>query len=337
MVMNTPLYLIPPNSVLNSTDSDQEAGFDHFSQAASWDETLYLGSFGASAPLLALNSTTSTPDQTWICLELVHIHATRDHLVLLPSNELEISSDEELGLRTSVSDLLFEIAPEAISIGERFWLFPTNVFDSLQTHSPKLAFGNNIDIWMPKDTNIPGLARKWRQIQNEIQMIWHDHPINQARQNKSLASINSLWIHGIGNLNQLNPHPLFKNIKQVISNKSFAPAFASWQKKLHTPLNQFNSNSITPGTLIDASDESITDLWESIWQSSLDKLHSGNISEIIVLDSSQGQLMKTTLTKKDFGTSITDRLFKRNNLKSITHPEWNAFLDRTIKWDIIQK
>lgn len=45
-----------------------------------------------------------------------------------------------------------------------------------------------------------GDALRWSRLHNEIQMQWHENPINQARQVRGLPEVNALWLHGGGTL-----------------------------------------------------------------------------------------------------------------------------------------
>jgi hypothetical protein len=40
------------------------------------------------------------------------------------------------------------------------------------------------------------VARAWRRLQNEVQMHWHIHPVNQLREGAGDEVINSLWLWG---------------------------------------------------------------------------------------------------------------------------------------------
>jgi hypothetical protein len=37
-----------------------------------------------------------------------------------------------------------------------------------------------------------------RRLQNEVQMLLHEHPINQQREQKGLLAVNSFWLSGTG-------------------------------------------------------------------------------------------------------------------------------------------
>ncbi|MFX8047684.1 hypothetical protein ABTK64_20425, partial [Acinetobacter baumannii] len=66
---------------------------------------------------------------------------------------------------------------------------------------PQRATGHNIDIWMHKGEQ----ERAWRKFQNEIQMTWYDHPVNQAREARGLLPVNSVWLFGQGALLDTRP------------------------------------------------------------------------------------------------------------------------------------
>jgi glycosyltransferase involved in cell wall biosynthesis len=83
---------------------------------------------------------------------------------------------------------------------------------------------------MPRDTNEEGIAKRWRKLQNEIQMLWHIDPVNEEREQRGMPSINSLWISGIGKLSDVQapqavqqsqqlygPHPLLAGLAKLFN------------------------------------------------------------------------------------------------------------------------
>ena len=141
---------------------------------------------------------TNPNNQVQLCIEPVHLHATRDHLVLLPLSELTVSSDEIMILMDEANTIFGEEGMIPISNNGHAWVYAASDYQSLYTHSLAQATGRNIDWWLPKDTVVSCLAKRWRRIQNEIQMRWHIHPINEAREAQGLPRINSVWVYGIG-------------------------------------------------------------------------------------------------------------------------------------------
>ncbi|SDD23413.1 hypothetical protein SAMN05216345_10773 [Cupriavidus sp. YR651] len=133
-------------------------------------------------------------EPAWACLQPVHIHAARDHLVLMHPDQLEIRPDEAAALRAAIGDLLSESDILLDTPHPARWYVPEATFGDLDATTPVRATGRNIDIWMQAGAR----ARDWRRLQNEIQMTWHDHPVNQAREAEGRLPINSVWLHGGG-------------------------------------------------------------------------------------------------------------------------------------------
>jgi len=62
----------------------------------------------------------------------------------------------------------------------------------LEGCSLALAEGLNVEHYLPQGRQ----ARTWRRILNEIQMLWHDHPVNRQRQALRQLPVNALWFGG---------------------------------------------------------------------------------------------------------------------------------------------
>jgi hypothetical protein len=51
----------------------------------------------------------------------------------------------------------------------------------------------------------------WNRLLTEIQMTWHEHPANAAREARGEATVNSVWLHGGGRWAPL-PRPAFASV-----------------------------------------------------------------------------------------------------------------------------
>jgi hypothetical protein len=133
-----------------------------------------------------------------LILRPVHLHAGLDHLVLEPPAHLGLSDEHAKALFIAAADWL---APEPI--GLRF-LSPClwevtephperTGFGQLRGASSARASGRNIDLWLPRGPS----ARAWRRLMNEVQMLWHTHPINAEREAAGLKPVNALWLEGV--------------------------------------------------------------------------------------------------------------------------------------------
>lgn len=128
----------------------------------------------------------------WFILQPVHIHFARDHLVLTDPRQLQLADQEACILFDIAKSLLEETGKHLLYGNANTWFVRADDWAELQTSSPDATSGHNIDIWMPKG---PG-ERDWRKVQNEIQMHWFNHPINEAREMRGLKPVNSLWLWG---------------------------------------------------------------------------------------------------------------------------------------------
>jgi hypothetical protein len=128
----------------------------------------------------------------WFMLQPVHIHVTRDHLVLTDLRQLALS-EEESRVLFDVAKKVFEEAGKKILYGDaRTWFVRADDWAELTTATPDAACGHNADIWMPKGTG----ERMWRKLQNEVQMEWHFHSINEKREAAGINPVNSVWLWG---------------------------------------------------------------------------------------------------------------------------------------------
>lgn len=128
----------------------------------------------------------------WFIVQPAHLHIARDHLVLTDPRQLNLSEQDSCALFETVQPL-FEESGKTLLYGDAStWLLRADDWQTLQTSTPDAASGHNIDIWMPHGEQ----ARDWRRLQNEVQMHWHTHTVNDAREERGLKPVNSLWLWG---------------------------------------------------------------------------------------------------------------------------------------------
>lgn len=149
-----------------------------------------------SSPMLAANMlrTFGLPVQSgwWFILQPAHLHVARDHLVLTDPRHLNLTEQESRDLFNTIKPL-FDESGKTLHFGSAaVWLLRADDWQTLRTSTPDAACGHNIDIWMPHGEQ----ARDWRRLQNEIQMHWHAHAVNDAREMRGLKPVNSVWLWG---------------------------------------------------------------------------------------------------------------------------------------------
>jgi hypothetical protein len=255
-------------------------------------EKFLLGSQNASAPLELQSQGISVHPETCIArIEPIHIHAARDHLVLTSTQILDIQASEADALFDSVKEIFAEMSTVTHRAMPNKWFIESPALETLSTVSTAQAEGRNIDHWMPSDTSVEGVARQWRKWQNEIQMIWFNHPVNEARQAEGMLSINSVWISGNGKLADIKPDQRLLQAKQWHSSDGCLNLLASHFQKPHvTSLNHLTWDHAI--SLLSATDPAS----QLVWQQACDALINHQIKEIELIDFPEGQERTQTIT-----------------------------------------
>ena len=263
------------------TDTDEEASLE---RGLPYEKFL-LGQKNASASielkaLGLLNSDTNCIAR----IEPIHIHAARDHLVLTNPSILDITLEESDDLYDAVKDIFSEMADKVHRPEANRWFIEAPALASLSTVSIEQAQGRNIDHWMPSDTSNAGLARQWRKWQNEIQMIWFNHPVNLERQSRELLAINSVWVSGIGSIKDLDPHTALLGAKKIHSVDNCLSVIARHLNKDHV-LDIHPSDLSDVLSLISLKDQRAQAVWEYACHHLIDK----KIDGIQLIDFPDGQ------------------------------------------------
>ncbi|SFG81030.1 hypothetical protein SAMN05518865_11932 [Duganella sp. CF458] len=124
----------------------------------------------------------------WFIVHPVHIQLARNHLVLADARRLCLDQAD--------SRVLFELAKpyfdELVWGDAETWFMRADGWQGLDAASPDAAMGSNLADWMP----VGPTALAFKKLQNEIQMLWHEHAVNEARQQRGLAPVNSFWMWG---------------------------------------------------------------------------------------------------------------------------------------------
>ena len=149
-------------------------------------------------PLMLLGESGKCTGTSWFALQPCHFALARDH-VQLGDYALDVTPAESSALLAAARESLCEPETELLtgSNGSR-WYYHHPALEGLLTSEPARSLGRNIEIWLPE--NGTGLktdaARHWRKLHNEVQMIWHAHPVNAAREARGQATVNALWLFG---------------------------------------------------------------------------------------------------------------------------------------------
>jgi hypothetical protein len=141
-------------------------------------------------------------EPAWVA-DMAGVIVAQDRTTLIGLSDLHLQPFE-------VEQLVQAAKPILGDSGDGIWLEPRDdgrwrVHSNFDTDavlaSPEVLTAEDLGDWWPT-----GQAwRGWRRRLNELQMIWHDHPVNLARQRAAAAPINSLWLYGGGGIVRGNP------------------------------------------------------------------------------------------------------------------------------------
>ena len=256
-------------------------------------ERFLLGELVPLAPVLLLGKSNQTvnPNEVIACLQPVHLHATRDHLILMGQNQIDLTSEESAHLLQTALPFIEEDFQGAVLFhGQHYWFVPAGPFSSLESYSVDQAHGRNIDWWMPRDTQEEGIAKRWRKLQNEIQMLWHIGSVNEERGQRGMPSINSIWISGIGKLNDVQTPKALNNAQCIAGQHPLLLGLAKHLKISH----RYH---------LDQKDLAGTFAWldqpQSAWPQLSAALLDKKLDEVVIIDFPKGKARERIFTAKD--------------------------------------
>lgn len=125
-----------------------------------------------------------------------HWQVGTDHVLLGDPAELALDEQTSRALMAAAAPYFAE---DGITLQWRMpgaWLAMGEVFRGLPALSMERAIGQRItpEVFETSARHSPVL----RRLQNEMQMLFYTHPVNDARQARGLAPVNSFWVTGAG-------------------------------------------------------------------------------------------------------------------------------------------
>jgi hypothetical protein len=138
------------------------------------------GSFPAGA-LTLLGCGGEPGDASWARADPVHLRVLRDHAAVFPP--LDLSREEADALRDALNRHFPGL--DFTACEPQRWC--VRFSEAAETDNPLEAAGREV---MP--------LRSVARFLTEAQMVLHEHPVNEAREARGEAAVNSLWLWGAG-------------------------------------------------------------------------------------------------------------------------------------------
>ncbi|MDE2258844.1 MAG: hypothetical protein KGK17_00735 [Betaproteobacteria bacterium] len=125
----------------------------------------------------------------WLCADPIHLHVEGDALVLLERYSFSVSEAESTALVETLNQYFFKDGLQFYALSPDVWLVGLHEAPRISTTHPLSRVGRTIDGYLPQGED----AKRWRFRFNEVQMLLHEHPVNQLREARRERLISGVW------------------------------------------------------------------------------------------------------------------------------------------------
>lgn len=169
-------------------------------------------------------------NEYWLRADPVHLRIENNHILLADSQVFTISLKESLQFAEILNQYFNKNDIFFLPLQPDRWYIRLAKVPGLQTRLLSEIAGKNINNLLSVGEDSP----IWHGIFNEIQMLLHEHQLNQERAARGELAINSIWFWGGG----VMPRIMRSAYNQVWSDNTFAHALAVASGVTHCPLPQ---------------------------------------------------------------------------------------------------
>ncbi len=129
---------------------------------------------------------------TWFIVNPAHIQIARSHSMMADLRHLGLQEDEGRALYEAARPLCEEIGHPLLYGDAQTWFLRADDWTAIAPATPDAVAGMDLSDFVPRGKE----ALPLRRLQNEVQMLWHTHPVNAARESRRLPAVNSFWLWG---------------------------------------------------------------------------------------------------------------------------------------------
>lgn len=207
--------------------SDNELSMPHEKALA---RAMGLPAEDGQIPLAALALAASGGDpglRAWAWITPAHWQVATHHIQMHDPARLQLEEAESRALLTAMAPYFAQDGITLDYLTPARWLARGDVLATLACASLDRAIGADVRPWMPASADM-------RRLQNEMQMLLYTHPVNDARAERGLDSVNSFWISGSGRLGapvRLDAMPVVADgLRDAVLNDDWASWSLTWQE-----------------------------------------------------------------------------------------------------------
>jgi hypothetical protein len=131
--------------------------------------------------------------QPWARADPVHLRLMRDRLILVPGAALQLQREEADALCDALNRHFAPRLSLRVVDAER-WVAELGEALPIDAQSPLEFAGRDVGLGLQMGAG----GSPSHQLLNESQMVLHSHPVNEAREARGEAPVNSFWLWGAG-------------------------------------------------------------------------------------------------------------------------------------------
>jgi hypothetical protein len=150
----------------------------------------------AVAPLTWLDDTGERTTGFIMRADPVHLRADQACLRLFDSTTFDLNAQEARDLVATLNDYYSRQGWQLHAPLPQRWYLTLNETPELVTVAPARLAGRDISDGLPQGKH----AVTWHAFLNEVQMLFHEHQVNLAREQRGEPAVNSIWPWGGGYL-----------------------------------------------------------------------------------------------------------------------------------------
>lgn len=134
------------------------------------------------------------PSYFWLRVDPVQMIPDRDTLVVIPGEDLGIEDEEATALVEAFNEH-FAQDKVMLEMGSNLrWYIRILQPVDVQTRALDSVAYQSVQEAMPEGN----ASAYWRQLMNEVQMLFFAHPVNEARRMQGMPEVNGVWVWGEG-------------------------------------------------------------------------------------------------------------------------------------------
>jgi hypothetical protein len=161
------------------------------------------------APYALLGEDLDPGASGWLRADPCHLRLGTDQLVLADAATFALDAAEAGALVDALSAHFAEDGIVFQAPHPERWYAAVEPLPEIETTPLAAARARSVDPLLPRGRD----ARAWHARLNELQMVLHGHPVNEAREARGAPVVNSVWAWGAGRLGAEPPRRAFGRVR----------------------------------------------------------------------------------------------------------------------------